>query len=127
MASPGTTLSTAAPGVAQDWSNAAFTVLPAVTLTAPNGGQSIRRGTTYRVTWGYQYAPGATVRLDLYKGGVPNRVIVASTPLGTAGRGFYDWRVPATQATGGGYTVRVRSNANPNCFDFSNAAFTIAQ
>ena len=115
------------PNVSEDWSDASFRVLPAVTLTAPNGGQKIKRGTTYRVAWTYRNAPGPTVRLDLYKGAILSRTIVASTPVGTAGKGSYLWRIPATQTPAGTYTIKVRSTKYPACFDFSNKAFAITK
>ena len=37
------------------------------------------------------------------------------------------WTIPATQKPAATYTVRVRSVKNPNCFDFSNRAFTITK
>ncbi|HEY5998121.1 MAG TPA: Ser-Thr-rich GPI-anchored membrane family protein [bacterium] len=120
-------VSTATPFVAADSSDAPFTIAPALTLTAPNGGQFWKRGRTYTVAWTYRYSPGSAVRLDLYKAGVLNRTIAASVPIGAAGRGSYAWTIPAAQVPAGGYTVRVRSTANPNCFDVSNKAFTITR
>ena len=120
-------VSATSPNVSEDWSDAAFRILPAVTLTAPNGGQRWKRGLAYKVTWTYRNAPGPTVRLDLYKGAALSRTIVASTPVGTAGKGSYLWRIPATQTPAGTYTIKVRSTKYPNCFDFSNKAFTITK
>jgi predicted outer membrane repeat protein len=118
-------LSTTSPRAAEDWSDNAFGILPAVTVTAPNGGQSIKRGTTYKITWKFRNSPGSYVRIDLYKGGVFNRTITRRAPIGAGGRGWYLWRVPATQSPAKTYTIRVRSVRYPNCFDFSNRAFTI--
>ena len=115
------------PNVSEDWSDAAFRILPAVTLTAPNGGQRWKRGLAYKVTWTYRNAPGPTVRLDLYKGAALSRTIVASAPVGVAGKGSYLWRIPATQTPAATYTIRVRSTKYPSCFDFSNKVFTITK
>ena len=120
-------VSTTAPYGAEDWSDGSLRILPAVTLTAPNGGQRIRRGTTYKVTWTYKNKPGAAVRLELYKGGKLNRTIAARAPIGAVGKGFFLWPVPATQAPGTNYTIKVRSATNANCFDFSNRTFTITR
>ncbi|HEY5998122.1 MAG TPA: Ser-Thr-rich GPI-anchored membrane family protein [bacterium] len=128
---PGTTyrvkVSTTAPVAAEDLGDADIRILPAVTLTAPNGGQRIKRGTTYKITWTYKNNPGTYVRLDLFRGGVLSRNIVVRTSKGTFGKGFYFWTVPATQMTGTNYTIRVRSTAYTNCFDFSNAKFSITR
>jgi hypothetical protein len=120
-------ISTASPHDGEDASDAAFRILPAVTLTSPNGGQIWKRGVFWGITWNYKYAPGGSVRLDLYKGGVFNRMIVASTPLGAAGKGHFLWRIPSTQTPAATYTIRVRSTKYPNCLDFSNKAFTITK
>lgn len=112
---------------AEDWSEGPFAIVPAVTLTAPNGGQTWKRGLVYRIAWTYRNAPGTSVRLELYKGGAFKRTIVASWPVGKAGRGSYLWRVPPTQLPARNYTVKIRSTKYPKCFDFSNRSFTIAR
>lgn len=120
-------VSTASPYAGEDVSDAAFSILPAVALTAPNGGQRIKRGTAYRITWTYKNYPGGAVRLELYKGGILSRTIAASVPLGAAGKGSFLWPVAANQTPGATYTIRIRSTKYPNCFDFSNKVFTITK
>jgi hypothetical protein len=120
-------VSTTAPLAAEDFSDETLRVLPAVTLTAPNGGQTWKRGRTYRIAWTYKNNPGTAVRLELYEAGVFNRTIALSAPIGAGGKGSYLWRIPAAQAPAATYTVRLRSAKYPNCFDFGNRPFTIAK
>lgn len=120
-------LSTTSPLAAEDWSDANFKIVPAVTLTAPNGGQRWKRGTTQTIAWTYKNSPGGFVKIELYKNGVFNRTIATKIPVGTGGRGSYRWTIPATQTPATTYTVRVRSVSYANCFDFSNRAFTITR
>jgi hypothetical protein len=120
-------IATVAPLAAEDFSDESLRILPAVTLTAPNGGQTWKRGRTYKIAWAYKNRPGTAVRLELYRGGVFNRTIALSVPIGAAGKGSYLWRVPATQTPAKTYTVKVRSATYPSCFDLSNKPFTITK
>ena len=126
---PGTTfrikVSTTSPLAAEDFSDAYFLILPAVTLSSPNGGQIWKRGTTQTIAWKYKNSPGTAVRLELYKKGVFSRVIAASVPIGAAGVGSYLWTIPATQAAATTYSVKVSSASWAMVFDFSNNVITI--
>ncbi len=109
-----------------DESNATFTINPpTITLTSPDGGESLTAGASYTIRWTYAGNPGTAVKLDLYKGGVFNKAIIASTTVGTAGGGSYLWTVPATQTLGSDYKVRVTSTTIATVNDESNATFTI--
>jgi len=58
----------------------------------------------------------------LYKGGVLNSTIVAST----ANDGAYDWALPGSQAGGSDYPVRITGIETPTASDDSYAPFAIA-
>jgi hypothetical protein len=106
-----------------DTSDSTFTVLgPSVTLTSPDGGENWVPGTTQTIRWAYAGSPGTSLKIELLKGGVLNRVI---TTFASTSRGYYSWKVPATQATGGDYSIRITSKTNPSCTDVSNAVFRI--
>jgi hypothetical protein len=106
-----------------DTSDSTFTVLgPSVTLTSPDGGENWAPGTTQTIRWTFAGAPGTSLKIELLKGGVLNRVI---TTFASTTRGYYSWKVPATQATGGDYSIRITSKTNPSCTDVSNAVFAI--
>ncbi len=90
-----------------------------MTLTAPNGGETLNIGLSFPVTWTssgtlgnvkLEYSTNAGVRLD--------DPIVAST----ANDGSYSWTVP--NAPSANCLVRV-SETDGNPSDASNAVFTI--
>jgi hypothetical protein len=120
-------VSTARPRAAEDFSDYPFRVLPALTLTAPDGGEVWKRGTVQTIAWKYRNNPGTAVRLELYRSGVFERTIAASVPRGTGGLGSYRWRIPATLEPGLTYTVKLRSVAWPKCFDFSAYSFQVTE
>jgi hypothetical protein len=106
-----------------DTSDTTFTVLgPSVTLTSPDGGENWGPGTTQTIRWTYAGSPGTSLKIELLKGGILNRVI---TTFASTSRGYYSWKVPATQAAGGDYSIRITSKTNPFCADVSNADFAI--
>jgi hypothetical protein len=106
-----------------DTSDSTFTVLgPSVTLTSPNGGENWAPATTQTIRWAYAGSPGTSLKIELLKGGVLNRVI---TTFASTSRGYYSWKVPATQAAGTDYSIRITSKTNPSCTDVGNADFTI--
>jgi PKD repeat protein len=96
--------------------------LPTISVTTPNGGE---RWTIYRsqaIRWTYSGNPGSTVRIELYKSGVLNRVI---TPGTSTNAGVYYWFIPYTQAIGSDYRIKITSTSNPSYSDMSNANFSI--
>ena len=102
------------------------TVTPnGITVTSPNGGESWGGGTLQTIRWTYTGNPGSSVRIELLKGGVLNRTIIASRSVGSGGTGFFMWTVPSSQAPGNDYAIRVTSTTNGSFTDTSNANFTI--
>lgn len=116
---------------ATDTSNANFSITAplattGITVSAPNGGETWRRGSTQTVRWTYTGTPGAYVTIELLKGGVVSRVIASSITIGSGGTGSYTWWLPATQTAGADYRVRITSRTNASFTDTSNANFTIS-
>jgi hypothetical protein len=105
-----------------DLSDANFTIgAGCITVLVPNGGEVWIRGTTHIITWINCIAEN--VRIELWKGGVYNSLISASTP----GTGSCYWAIPSSQQSGIDYKVKIISlgpNTNTN-FDFSDNNFTI--
>lgn len=91
---------------------------PAVTVTAPNGGESWVAGSTHAVTW--TSANVSTVKLEYsLDNGSTWSTIVASTP---ASAGSYSWTLPSTTTS----SARVRiSDVNSTASDVSDAVFSI--
>jgi hypothetical protein len=114
-----------------DTSNNNFTLTPAgtstptISVTSPNGGETWKRGTTHRVNWSYTGSPGSTVKIVLWKAGVPVGTINASTSIGSGGQGSYTWPISTTGLTGSDFKVNVSSISQPTIFDMSNNIFTI--
>jgi len=98
-----------------------------ITVTAPNGGESWKKGTTYTISWSYTGNPGSVVKLELLKGGALNKTITSGTSIGSNNVGTYSWKVPSNQATGIDYTVRITSASDSTKTDVSNGNFTISK
>jgi Tol biopolymer transport system component len=96
-----------------------------ITVTSPYGGESWPRGTSHSVTWEYVGDLGSTVKIVLLKAGTEVGTIVASTPIGTGGKGSYSWPILSTGSTGSDYKVSVQSISQPTIKDISNNNFTI--
>ena len=103
-----------------DQADAASTInAPSLTVTSPNGGESLLLGSTATLTWSSSGLGGA-LHVDLSRdGGASWERILTNT----ANDGNQIWNVvgaPTTQAL-----VRLTSVSNPAIFDLSNATFTI--
>jgi hypothetical protein len=101
-------------------------VAAGIAVTAPNGGEIWRRSASNTISWTFTGNPGKYVRIELLKGGTPDKTIASKTSIGTNGKGSYAWLVPNKQALGSDYTVRVTSTTIGSISDTSNGAFTIA-
>jgi len=106
-----------------DVSDASFTIVGTggsfVTVTAPNGGETLTAGTTTTITWNSDIT--GNVRISLLKGGLQYALISAGTP----NDGTFEWALPAGMIPGTEYTVKVASAATPLLYDVSDATFTV--
>ncbi len=105
--------------------NAPFTITDtppagAITVTAPNGGESYLQGGTLPITWTSTGAVGATVQILAHGAGQTFTVDAAAT-----NDGAFDWAIPSGQPTGANYIIEVRSAATPAITDSSNSPFAI--
>lgn len=108
-----------------DTSDSDFSILPllSVRLTAPNGGETLRMGSNYNITWSASGFPvGATVTLYLKEGGSTIRTI-ASGLLVT--QGIYTWAVPTMEAATN-LRIELRTSLEGEG-DLSDADFSILQ
>jgi hypothetical protein len=95
------------------------TVVNSVTVTAPNGGESLAGGTSTTITW---TSTGSIANVSLeysLDGGSTWTTITSSTP----NDGSQAWTVPSSATTQG--RVRVADAANAATNDISNSNFTI--
>lgn len=107
--------------IIRDSSDANFTIIPAVTVTAPNGGESWQGGTTNAITW--TQAAGAsnywTIQYSI-NAGTSWTTIITNTYITS---GTYNWSVPNNPSTQ--CLVRVYDYQNSCKTDDSDNLFTI--
>jgi len=101
------------------------TTTPSITVTAPNGGETWKRGTSNTVTWDYSGNPGSYVKIVLLKSGIEVGTATYSTSIGSNGHGSYTWTISSTRAPGTDYKILVQSVSQPSIKDTSNNYFTI--
>lgn len=94
-------------------------VFSVVTVTSPNGGNSLTAGSSYAITWNDNISEN--VKIDLYKGGAFYTTIAAAT----ASNGTYGWTLPTNVVGGNDYKIRITSVSNSSVFDESDNPFTI--
>jgi hypothetical protein len=109
-----------------DTSNNYFTITgsPAstITVTSPNGGEYLERGTTKRITWTSSGSVGSYVKIELLKGST----VVQTLQSRTENDGSYSsWTIFSRLDRGSDYRIRISSTANPAITDTSNNYFTI--
>jgi subtilisin family serine protease len=90
-----------------------------VTVTAPNGGQTLTAGASYTITW-TSTGSIANVKLEYSINAGTNWTVITSS---TTNDGSQAWTVPSTATTQG--RVRVSDASNSATNDISDANFTI--
>lgn len=123
-----------------DESDAPFSIVGAITVTSPNGGEVLGAGSTVQITWS---APGRTglnrmptipyVKIDLYKGGRLLFQLTPSVPNSGEISSSYTWTVPASYYEdyidnfySNDYKIRISKVGDPSFYDESDAGFSIA-
>jgi hypothetical protein len=96
-----------------------------ITVTSPNGDEKWESGTTHKILWQYTGNPDAYVKIQVFKNGAPGRIISSQTSIGSGGNGSYSWSIPANQAPGLEYRIKVTSKKNTSDNDMSNGNFSI--
>ncbi len=92
---------------------------PTVTVTSPNGGETLIAGNSYTITWTALGVSAVKLEYSTNNGGTWS-TIVSSTP---ASAGSYNWTVLNTPTTQG--LMRVSDASSPNVNDVSNTVFSI--
>lgn len=99
---------------------------PEITVTAPNGGESLELGSSQNITWN-STGLSDTIKITLVKDGVVVGVI--SSGLNPAA-GSYSWTVGnytgGTAAAGTGYTIKIKEQGT-TVVDVSDASFTMEE
>jgi photosystem II stability/assembly factor-like uncharacterized protein len=109
-----------APG-ATDMSTADFTiVVPTISVTAPNGGDTWYTGESKTITW-TSASVGDWVKIEQSSDGGATWSVIANS---TENDGSYTWTVGG--AASANSRIRITSTTYPAASDASNAGFTIA-
>jgi len=114
----------------KDTSNAYFTltsatVKPSITVTSPNGGETLKRGASKTITWNYAGSPGSKVKIVLLKGTTQVGTIASNVPIGSGGKGSYIWKISTSGRVGNNFKVNVQSMSHPTIKDSSNNYFKL--
>jgi len=94
---------------------------PAITVTDPNGGETMVVGNSFTITWTSEGAVG-NVAIDYSTNAGSSWTVITGS---TANDGSYGWTVPNDPTTQG--RVRVRDAADAGVNDISNSNFTIEE
>jgi hypothetical protein len=108
----------------EDVSDLAFTIASSanpITLTAPNGTDTLSACQSYNITWTETGTAIGNYNISYSIDYGTNWIPIVSNYLTTGGS--YTWVVPNITASGA--LVRVQSGLNPLVFDYSNALFII--
>jgi hypothetical protein len=108
----------------EDISDMAFTISSSsnpITVTAPNGSDTLRACTAYSITWTESGAPIGNYNISYSIDYGTNWIPIVSNYLTTSGN--YNWIVPNISVAGA--LIRVQSGLNPLVYDYSNALFVI--
>ncbi|HEY9205544.1 MAG TPA: Ser-Thr-rich GPI-anchored membrane family protein [Candidatus Methanoperedens sp.] len=97
-------------------------VTNAINITYPIGGETLKRGRTYNITWSITGNTGAYVKIELLQGSYVTTVLTRKTK----NTGIYKWKIPFYQTAGTNYKVRITSNTNRTYTDTSDKSFTIS-
>ncbi len=103
-----------------DVSDNAFTISPAVIVTAPNGGEDWPVDEQHNITWTSQDITNVKIEYSTDNGSAWLNV-VASVP---AASGSYSWTIPNTPSTE--CLVRISDTGNATVNDVSDSSFTIS-
>ncbi|MBL0913254.1 MAG: hypothetical protein IBJ09_12875, partial [Bacteroidia bacterium] len=108
-------------GVIVDQSNSFFSINIPVTVTAPNGGETLTPLSNATITWNAQGTSNTyNIAYSLNNGGVWTTIVSNYNSPG----GSYTWTVPNSPSTS--CLVRVRDAVSSCMFDVSDSTFTIA-
>jgi hypothetical protein len=92
--------------------------IPVITVTSPNGGESLQLNNQHEITWSSSDVTG-NVYIQLYKG--ETRI----SSIETANDGAFLWSLESL-IPGNDYKIKI-TNLEGNVFDFSNTPFTIIE
>ena len=96
-----------------------------ITVTSPNGGETLKKGSTYTIRWNSNQAASSEVYIKLRKGGDTYQGTEGSVVTDTPNTGRYNWTIPTTLPAGSDYAIRVISSSATGVLDDSDSTFNI--
>ena len=78
-----------------------------ISIHTPNGAETWMAGKRQVITWTCTPEVGRTVRIELWKGGAPARVIRSAVRYKADGTGSITWLVPRRLEPGDDYSIRI--------------------
>jgi len=98
---------------------------PYVTVTSPNGGETLLKGSSHTITWGDNLT--ANVIIDLYSGTSSATCTYSMNIAASVGGNSYSWVVPNWMTPGTNYFIKISRSVVPEgCFDVSDNPLTIS-
>jgi len=92
-----------------------------LTVTSPNGGETFEQGTTQPITWTSANFTGF-IKIELES---PAKGLVTLAENVPVVDGTWDWAIPADQAVGSDYKIKISDQADGDPMDESDAVFSI--
>ena len=94
---------------------------PELTLTAPNGGESILAGNNFQIQWEDDISEN--ISLKLYKAGY----FIENITTSTSSDGSFNWNSSGSLEEGNDYKIKITSTSNTSLYDYSDSYFTITE
>ena len=91
-----------------------------ITVTDPNGGETLDSGDSFNITWDSNVSDNVSIKL--YVNSSFNSDIVTNT----SNDGSYWWNIPSSISDGSNYKVKIVSTSNGNLQDDSDGTFSIS-
>ena len=88
----------------------------------PSGGNTLWQDNRHTITWQTDENVTDNVDIVLYKNGIQDSIIASDQ----ANNGLYQWGIPADQATGADYRIRVINTDSSSIYGESLSDFTIS-
>ncbi|MGO4819778.1 hypothetical protein, partial [Flavobacterium sp. W22_SRS_FP1] len=108
-----------------DASDSNFTIENAgITVTDPNGGQTVFSYNTYPIKWAYPLSKAGTETVNIYysiNGGLSWVLTAENVP----NLGSYNWTIPLVDAPKTQSMIKISDSTNPSRFDVSDNYFEI--
>ena len=98
-----------------------FPPTPLLTVTSPNGGESWIQGSTYPINWVSANFTG-NIKIELETVAKAFVTLAENVPVAD---GTWSWAIPADQAVGSNYKIKISDQDDGDPMDASDATFSV--